>query len=312
MSINVIARAGHNDLAVVYVAEFSSGKRIEFVESLQPPRPREEKWVVIVSTMFGCPIGCTICDAGGGYQGNLTAEEMLAQIEWVVRARFGGARVPSTMFKIQFARMGEPSLNPAVLDVLERLPSVIDAPGLLPSLSSVAPNGSDAFFEKLIAIVDRRYRGRFQLQFSLHTTNPELRRKIVPVRGWSFEKIAAYGRRFHQPGDRKIGLNFAAAQHMPIDADVMREYFSPDVFMIKLTPLNPTARAARSGLTSAIDPVNAAHPSMQPLRAAGYDVIVSVGEAEENKIGSNCGQYLETLAAHGSADGAYLYPIERV
>ena len=48
--------------------------------------------------------------------------------------------------------MGEPTLNPAVLDVLDELPGLYDAPGLMPSISTVAPKGCDDFQERLMQI----------------------------------------------------------------------------------------------------------------------------------------------------------------
>ena len=68
--MKVLAKTGKDDLAVVYIAKTNSGKLIEFVESLQPPIPREKKWVLIVSTLFGCPVACRLCDAGSYYQEN--------------------------------------------------------------------------------------------------------------------------------------------------------------------------------------------------------------------------------------------------
>ena len=35
-----------------------------------------------------------------------------------------------------------------------------------------------------------------------------------------------------------------------------------------------------------------AEPIVRTLADAGYEVIVSIGEVEENEIGSNCGQYV--------------------
>jgi hypothetical protein len=49
----------------------------------------------------------------------LTAEEILMQIDHMVNEWFPDGIVPASKFKIQFARMGEPSLNMAVLDALE-------------------------------------------------------------------------------------------------------------------------------------------------------------------------------------------------
>ena len=68
--IEVLEEFGREDLAKVYVASVRDDKEklVEFVESIQPPIPREEKWVLIVSTLFGCPVGCKMCDAGGEYK----------------------------------------------------------------------------------------------------------------------------------------------------------------------------------------------------------------------------------------------------
>ena len=81
MTLEMVYTSGNDDLARVFVARTADGSPIEFVESIQPPYRREEKWVLIVSTLKGCPVGCPICDAGGDYRGKLTAEEILAQVE---------------------------------------------------------------------------------------------------------------------------------------------------------------------------------------------------------------------------------------
>lgn len=181
--MKVIASAGREDIAMVYIVELEGGKLAECVESVQPPVPREEKWVLLVSTMFGCPIGCKMCDAGGFYQGKLTREDILAQIDFLVYKRFPDGQVPARQFKIQFARMGEPSMNAKVLEVLDELPSRYQAPGLMPSLSTVAPRGTQPFFERLLEIKREKYsQGHFQFQFSIHTTDPDLRDKLVPVK----------------------------------------------------------------------------------------------------------------------------------
>ncbi|MCG3217917.1 MAG: radical SAM protein, partial [Candidatus Heimdallarchaeota archaeon] len=104
--MDIIAKAGNEEVAYVYVGEFDNEKMVEFVESVQPPIPREEKWVLIVSTLFGCPVGCKMCDAGGEYKGKLTTEEILAEIDYMVRKRFPDGNIPIPKFKIQFARMG--------------------------------------------------------------------------------------------------------------------------------------------------------------------------------------------------------------
>ncbi len=312
--MKVIAKTGTDEIAFVYIVEYENGKMLECVESVQPPFTRDEKWILLVSTMHGCPVGCKMCDAGGYFHGKPSAEEILEQIDFMVRNRYPDGCVASKQFKIQFARMGEPALNDAVLDVLEELPLRYDAPGLMPSISSVAPFGADAFFERLLDIKNRLYSdGHFQFQFSIHTTDLVLRDELVPIKKWDFAKMAEFGERFYREGDRKITLNFALAQGQPLDPDVLIKYFSPDIFLIKITPLNPTYRAVENQLETYIDPLADASQDaiVIALEEVGYQVIVSIGEVEENLIGSNCGQYLRRhLEAEEDLSDGYTYVLE--
>jgi len=310
--MKIVASAGHPEVAMVYVVEFPNGL-VECVEAVQPPRLREEKWVLMISTLFGCPIACQMCDAGGHYRGKLTEPEMFAQIEYLIEQRYPDGYVPSEQFKIQFARMGEPALNLAVIDLLEKLPGKINAPGLMPSVSTIAPHGTDEFFERLIGVKNQVYpRGGFQFQFSIHTTDPDLRDQIIPVKKWDFERMAIFGEEYYQPGDRKITLNFALAENSPLDPDVLLQYFDPDRFLIKVTPLNPTYQAESTGLTSYVDPNDkvAVYPELEKIREAGYRVIISIGEQEENLIGSNCGQYVQKhVLESGGLSAGYTYQV---
>jgi 23S rRNA (adenine2503-C2)-methyltransferase len=293
--VKVTAVAGIDQIAKVYIADFGQGRAVEFVESIQLPLPREKKWVLMVSTLFGCPVKCRMCDAGGAYLGKLTSEEILTQIDYLVQKRFPGGIIPVEKFKIQFARMGEPSFNSSVLDVLTELPNRYHAAGLIPSLSTIAPRGVDRFFDTLIEIKERLYpNGQFQFQYSLHTTDESLRDQLIPVKKWTFAQMAEYGNRFYRPGDRKLTLNFALAKGMPIAPEVLSRYFDPDKYLVKITPLNPTCQAVKNGLSSYLDPYGKKgdHEIVRLLADWGYEVIVAIGEAEENQIGSNCGQYL--------------------
>jgi 23S rRNA (adenine2503-C2)-methyltransferase len=309
--MKVISRTGRDDIALVYIAEFSSGGKVEFVESLQPPIPRENKWVLIVSTLFGCPVRCRFCDAGGFYHGKLSRDEIFEQIDYLIDRRYPERKVPAKKFKIQFARMGEPSFNENVLPVLDELPRRYDAPGLIISLSTIAPVGQEDFFQELLRIKKRMPPGRFQFQISLHTTDQALLDWLVPTPKWDYEQIAEYGKAFYRKGDRKIVLNFALVEGMPVDADQLKKYFSPDIFFIKITPLNPTYAARLNRISSHIVPEKQEYEIIESLQKTGYDVLLSVGEWEENKIGSNCGQYLlKHLSEKEKLVNGYSYPVK--
>lgn len=283
----------NTELAQVFVAELQDGSLIEFAEAVTPPHPRESKWVLIISTLKGCPVSCPICDAGGDYRGKLTSEELLEQVDWLVRRRYPDGQVPARKLKVQFARMGDPAFNDAVLDALDALPGRLNAhPGIIPSISTIAPAGREDFFERLLEIKNRLFSaGRFQMQFSLHTTSEARRRDLVPARTWTFAQMSAWSLRFRRPEDRKVTLNFAPARGCPLEPERLLEHFPASEFLVKLTPINPTRSARASGLAGLIDPADpaACETIAARFRVSGYETILSIGELEENSIGSNCG-----------------------
>ena len=191
--MEILGKYGKEELAILYIARYDE-KIIEFVESVQPPVSREQKWVLILSTLYGCPLGCLMCDAGEYYFGKVSKEGMLAQIDHMISPRFPDKKIPIPKLKIQFARMGEPTLNEHVLELLRELPKIYDATGLMPCMSTVAPNSSKKFLNDLISIKNDLYPpGQFQLQFSIHSTDPDFRHKWIPGKIWSFKEIAEFG-----------------------------------------------------------------------------------------------------------------------
>jgi 23S rRNA (adenine2503-C2)-methyltransferase len=309
--MKVIQKTTNSDIATVYVARSENGNMIEFVESTQPPFSVKEKWVLIVSTLFGCPINCKFCDAGGSYGGNLSYEEMMFQIDYPIKRRFSTRNINVDKFKIQFARVGEPAFNPNVLSVLESLPQLYNFKRFIPSISTIAPNGTDLFFESLLAIKNKYYQDDFQLQFSIHSTDQKYRDFLIPAKKWDFETIADYGNRFFNRGNRKITLNFALTTDSIIEPHILKKYFDPDKFLIKITPVNPTHKAKFNRIESYVDPTVHQYDILNRLEASGFRVILSIGEIEENKIGSNCGQYIHAIKNNRFPE-TYSYALERV
>lgn len=302
--LEIVGSRGLADVAVVHIARLARGSDLllELVDGLDPPKPRREKWIVNVSTQVGCPVGCPYCDAGGGFRGNLTADELLAQVAWVLD-RHPAEAARCRKLKVHFARMGEPALNDAVIAALARLPELRPMPGLMACVATVAPRGRERWFEALLDVKRERYAGRFQLQFSVNSTDRAARRRLLPVAHWDLEEIARYGERFLAPGERKVVLNFALATGVPFDVEVLAERFDPARFAVKLTPLNPTERGREAGFSTLLRSERAARldGAIDALGAAGYDVLVSVGDPREDQVGSNCGQEVRPLLARGRA-----------
>ena len=293
IDLEILRLHGDPRVAEVAVARFRGQERysVEIVDGLAPPLGREEKWIINLSTQFGCPVGCPFCDAAFSYAGNPSADELLAQVRWAL-ARHPGVSGRCRKLKVHFARMGEPSLNDAVLEAIERLPDTVQSPGLWCCLATVAPRGRDRWFTRLADLKRALFRGRFQLQFSVQSTSEEDRARLIPVPHWSLEELARFGEGFFASGDRKVVINFALAKNVGFSPRRIQDLFSPEVFAVKLTPVNPTARGRTLGFETLLrsqcdEPVRAAGDALQDL---GYDVVFSVGDEREDEIGSNCGQ----------------------
>ena len=305
-TFEICAEYGNDDLAKVFVAKISDPKDcyIEFLESVQRPVPREKKWVLIVSTLAGCPVKCLMCDANAQPGTRLSFDTIMRQIDYLITRRYPDRNVPVEKFKVQFARMGDPALNPAVLYALSALPTRYNAPGLLPCISTVAPKASADFLDKLIEVKNQHYSGgRFQMQFSVHSTSERERDLLMPLPKLSLAELGEYGERFYAPGDRKITLNFAPAYGFELSPLKLRTYFKPELFLIKLTPINPTRNRVKNALTSVVkgERPESAAKIVEAFERAGYEVLLSIGDLEENDIMSNCGQFATQFTAEAGS-----------
>jgi 23S rRNA (adenine2503-C2)-methyltransferase len=225
-----------------------------------------------------------MCDSGTYFHGNLTKEEIFGQIEHVFKVRsskFGVRRLKNhPKLKVQFARMGEPSFNTAVLDVLEEMPERYKIKGLMPCVATAAPSGNEAWFDRLMQVKEYYYnKGRFQLQFSINSTDETERDRFMPMKKWRLCDIARYGAQFYKKGDRKVVLNFALANGARFESGVVGELFDPNKFILKITPVNPTELAVKNGIGSILstERPSAADDLARELDRSGFETIISIG-----------------------------------
>ena len=82
----------------------------------------------------------------------------------------------------------------------------------------------------------------------------------------------------------------------PLNPAILKRHFDPLLFLIKLTPLNPTKKASDNSLKTKLDPHDEDSISelVDGIHDAGFETLVSIGALEENQIGSNCGQYVSS------------------
>ena len=253
--------------------------------------PLEEKWVVTISSQYGCSMGCRYCDVprvGPGF--NATEQDMIRQVLTCIKLH---PEVEHTKrLNIHFARMGEPTWNPAVLDATKWFKTHLDPEyHIHPVVSTMMPRRNEwlkTFIHTWMRIKNRLLGGDAGLQISINTTSEGERRKIQPA-SLPLEAVARIMEGII-PNGRKITLNFAVAD-WEIEPAVLLRSFSPEDYIVKLTPMHKTAAAEQAGIRTGGDYVTL-HPYQEheeALKAAGYEVLVFIASEAEDLGMITCG-----------------------
>ena len=254
--------------------------------------PLWEKWVVTISSQYGCSMGCKFCDVPKvGHGRNATFNDLVKQVLTCIKLH---PEVNGTSrLNIHFARMGEPTWNPCVLDAVKWFKTHIDPEYKIhPVVSTMMPRYNEwlkTFIHTWMRIKNRLLQGEAGLQLSINSTDVSERAIMFNGHACSLEEINRIMEGII-PNGRKITLNFAVA-HWTIDPDVLLKYFDPDDYIVKLTPTHATTAANKHRIYTSGDPTGSyaykAHEDR--LKAAGYDVLVFVASEEEDSSLITCG-----------------------
>lgn len=260
-----------------------------------PLIPLTEKWVVTISTQYGCSMGCEFCDVpkvGGGF--NATFGDLTGQI--LAALTLPGVPDNTKRLNIHFARMGEPTWNPAVLDCGKWIAEHLgDTYNPHPVVSTMMPRRNEwlkTFIHTWMRLKNRVYRGNAGLQLSINSTDEGERNRMFNGNACTLGDISEIMRGIIPVG-RKITLNFAVAGYV-IDPDVLIKYFSPEWYIIKLTPMHKTATATVNGILTKGD-YTEPEPYMEieeQLIKAGYEVLVFIASRDEDEGRITCGNAL--------------------
>ena len=254
--------------------------------------PLTEKWVVTISTQYGCAMGCNFCDVPKVGKGrNATYDDMIRQVLMAVKIH---PEIESTKrLNIHFARMGEPPWNPDVLDAAKWMHTHLNSEfNVHPVVSTMMPRNNvwlKTFIHTWMRIKNRLFKGNAGLQLSINATSFSERLRMFNGRACSFSEIAFIMRDI-VPMGRKITLNFAVADYT-IDPQVLLGYFPPRDYIIKLTPMHLTSTAQEHGLKTEGDCTTMAPYAHheKALKEAGYDVLVFIASKEEDASRITCG-----------------------
>ncbi|HIU31838.1 MAG TPA: 23S rRNA (adenine(2503)-C(2))-methyltransferase RlmN [Candidatus Caccousia avistercoris] len=155
---------------------------------------------ICISTQVGCKMGCTFCATGkSGFSRNLTASEMLAQVQ--AAQKDSGKRVSN----IVLMGMGEPLDN--YDQVLRFLRLVSCGEGLNIGMRHISLS-TCGLVDKIYQLEKERL--QLTLSVSLHAPNDEIRSRTMPVnQKWNVEQLLAACRSYAGATGRRISFEYA-------------------------------------------------------------------------------------------------------
>lgn len=259
--------------------------------------PLTEKWVVTISTQYGCSMNCKFCDVpkvGKGH--NATYNDLIGQITTALSMH---PEITETKrLNIHFARMGEPSWNNDVLQCARDIRNVVNpyigSSLVHPVVSTMLPKENKkliSFLQEWVEIKNYDYQGDAGLQFSINSTDDVQREYLFSGNSLSLDEISEIGKLLPDPIGRKYALNFALADDTIIDAKKLARLFSPHKFMVKITPLHKTNACEDNKLQTSggYDYFTPYKDKEESLIKEGFDVIVFVPSYDEDNGLITCG-----------------------
>lgn len=258
--------------------------------------PLSKKWVITISSQYGCSMNCKFCcvpQVGPGINASLADlnRQLFAAI-WTESCQ------QTERLNIHYARMGEPTFNPMVIShacqLRYKLDCIVEAKTIHPVVSTMMPRNNprlDDFLWDWCQMKNNIYGGEAGLQLSINSTNDKQREEMFTGNSLSLNEISAMGASFRMPMGRKYALNFALADGYEIDAKKLKSLFDPKKFMVKITPMHKTGSCIRNGIktTDGYEYFTPYRKAEEDLKEAGFDVLVFIPSTDEDDGLITCG-----------------------
>lgn len=273
------------DGSVRYLFRLPDGRQTEAVYM-----PYEDRKTVCVSSMVGCPAGCTFCATGAlGFGRNLSRGEILGQL-LSVAVHEGFA--PTEIRNVVLMGMGEALLNydeavAAVRRMIE--PEALDLSPRRITLSTVGlPKRIERLAEEGLALT---------LAVSLHAPDEATRRTIIPTaHAHSIEAIVRSLHTWHARTGRRVSIEYTMLEGVNdslAQADALAELLRGLKSHVNLIPFNDWSGSGFRGTDRA-----GIESFRRRLEARGASVSVRFSRGQDT--GGACGQ-LSLQGAGGEA-----------
>lgn len=264
-----------------------------------------EKWVMTLSTQYGCQMNCTFCDAHNvKFGGNASFWDLKQQL---MNARNEYPNVGYTdRLNIHFARMGEPVHNADNVFNFSRWladkrafqnETGLRVETIHPVFTTMCPRTSSDNKKTKDAVLqwahikNNLFNGQAGLQLSINSTLDSARDTMFNGLSMSLKEIAEMCDELPMPLGRKYCLNFAVSDDTVMQAYILGELFHKDKFMIKITPIHNNNACRENNIRT-----SEGYASYRPYRALeqrlvdrGWDVLVFVPSMDEENGCVTCG-----------------------
>lgn len=264
--------------------------------------PLSEKWVITVSTQYGCPMKCTFCDVPNvKWRGNAKFEDLKQQLYNAI-SLFPNVKYTERL-NLHYARMGDPIFNENVFEfsrwMIANKKQIAKDTGLRievlhPVLTTSLPRKFQKLEQRILEwceIKNELYNGQAGLQFSINSTDETQRTEMYRDMQLHLEDFARIADKMPEPVSRKYCLNFAFSTDFVIDAEKVRKLFDPGKFMCKITPIHNNTACTENGIKT-VGGYDSWKPYQAPeedLKKAGFDVLVFVPSIDEEDGLVTCG-----------------------
>lgn len=244
----------------------------------------EQRTVICCSVQSGCPVGCVFCGTGKFFIRNLSKQEIVEQVDTCL-STIDCKTSDIKKFQIMFMSMGEPFLNfkelkLAIIELHDKYPNA----DLLVSTS--APSLIYKVMGEFISLC--KDIPKIGLQFSVHESLDENRKKLIPTQTCTLRQISSLGEFWASFVGRKPFYNYCvhSGNNSKDDANRLIQLFNPNVWETTLSVICEKDESVSNSIDRQMEMIQQFGTEMTNLGAS----IRIFNPAGQDDIGGGCGQ----------------------
>ena len=224
---------------VFMAREKGYGTRPYRFEDFENPADTEKR-VMTICTMAGCPCGCKFCASRNSFKRNLSAEELVGQVDRMIEEGIKRGRDldpnNSKEFRVLYTRMGEPMINidnviASIKTLIKRYPHII---------IGMSTSGFKQGLDKLLE--HKEIIPHLDFQFSLHSTKDAERDFLFGIKtGGSkvdIKDIGGYVDRLYDVTQKQVSMNVILFDGYTYDFKDLVKHVDKSKIWVRLSPWN--------------------------------------------------------------------------